>query len=41
MNTMSYDEAIERIGFGRFQRRLMVMYGLGWAAVHPLFWRQP
>jgi len=32
MNTMSYDEAIERIGFGRFQRRLMVMYGLGGSA---------
>lgn len=28
----SFDQAIERIGFGRFQVKLMVICGLGWAA---------
>ena len=34
MNTtaMSIDEAIQQIGYGRFQRKLMVICGLGWAA---------
>jgi MFS transporter, putative metabolite:H+ symporter len=30
--SMSFEEAIEHVGFGRFQRRLMVICGLGWAA---------
>ncbi|MCC6148234.1 MAG: MFS transporter [Anaerolineaceae bacterium] len=29
---MSYDEAVEKIGYGPFQRRLMIVCGLGWAA---------
>jgi len=32
MRKITYDEAIEQIGFGRFQRRLMWICGLGWAA---------
>lgn len=31
-HSMSFEEAIEHVGFGRFQRRLMVICGLGWAA---------
>jgi MFS transporter, putative metabolite:H+ symporter len=30
--SMSFEEAIEHVGFGRFQRRLMIICGLGWAA---------
>lgn len=29
---LSFDEAIERAGLGRFQRKLMIICGLGWAA---------
>ena len=29
---LTYDQAIEQVGFGRFQRKLMVVCGLGWAA---------
>jgi putative MFS transporter len=32
MTTISFDQAIEQIGYGRFQRRLMWICGLGWAA---------
>jgi len=32
MTTLTYDQAIEHIGFGRFQRKLMLICGLGWAA---------
>jgi Sugar phosphate permease len=32
MRTQTYDEALGKIGFGRFQRRLLVICGLGWAA---------
>jgi putative MFS transporter len=32
MSTMTYDEAIETVGFGPFQRKLMWVCGLGWAA---------
>lgn len=32
MQTLTFDQAIDRVGFGRFQRRLMVVCGLGWAA---------
>ncbi len=32
MQSVSYDEALEKVGFGRFQRRLLVVCGLGWAA---------
>ena len=32
MSSMTYDEAIETIGFGPFQRKLMWVCGLGWAA---------
>lgn len=32
MPTLTYDQAIEQIGFGRFQRKLMLICGLGWAA---------
>ncbi len=32
MQSVSYDEALERVGFGRFQRRLLLVCGLGWAA---------
>jgi len=32
MATITFDQAIERIGFGRFQTRLMILCGLGWAA---------
>jgi len=28
----TFDEAIQQIGFGRFQRKLMVICGMGWAA---------
>jgi MFS transporter, putative metabolite:H+ symporter len=30
--TMSFDEAIEQVGFGRFQIKLMLICGFGWAA---------
>ena len=30
--TLSFDQAIEQVGFGRFQKKLMVVCGLGWAA---------
>ncbi len=30
--TLTYDQAIETVGFGRFQRKLMWVCGLGWAA---------
>ena len=29
---LTYDQAIEQVGFGRFQKKLMVLCGLGWAA---------
>lgn len=29
---LTYDQAIEQVGFGRFQTKLMVICGLGWAA---------
>jgi len=32
MSAMTYDQAIEHAGYGRFQRKLMVICGLGWAA---------
>jgi putative MFS transporter len=32
MTTLTYDQAMEKVGFGRFQKRLMVLCGLGWAA---------
>jgi putative MFS transporter len=32
MQAITYDEAINKIGYGRFQRRLMWICGLGWAA---------
>lgn len=30
--TLTFEEAIERVGFGRFQRRLLLICGAGWAA---------
>ncbi|MEW5872061.1 MAG: MFS transporter [Chloroflexota bacterium] len=30
--TITYDQAIDQVGFGRFQNRLMWICGLGWAA---------
>jgi len=30
--TISFEDAIEEIGFGRFQTKLMIICGLGWAA---------
>jgi putative MFS transporter len=32
MKPITYDQAIDQIGYGRFQRRLMWICGLGWAA---------
>ncbi len=32
MKTYSYDQAIDAIGYGKFQRKLMWICGLGWAA---------
>jgi MFS transporter, putative metabolite:H+ symporter len=32
MRTLAYDEALEKVGYGRFQRKLLVICGLGWAA---------
>ncbi|MBN1147500.1 MAG: MFS transporter [Anaerolineales bacterium] len=32
MSKITYDEAIDQIGFGRFQRKLLWICGLGWAA---------
>jgi MFS transporter, putative metabolite:H+ symporter len=31
-NTITYEDAIQQIGFGRFQIKLMILCGLGWAA---------
>lgn len=30
--TISFDNAIQQVGFGRFQTKLMIICGLGWAA---------
>lgn len=30
--TMTFDQAIEQVGYGRFQTKLMILCGLGWAA---------
>jgi len=30
--TISFDDAIQTVGFGRFQTKLMILCGLGWAA---------
>ncbi len=30
--TISFNDAIQRVGFGRFQKKLMILCGLGWAA---------
>mgnify|MGYP000848832651 CR=1 FL=1 len=32
MRALSFDSALESVGYGRFQRRLLVICGLGWAA---------
>jgi len=32
LKTLTLDQAVEQAGMGRFQRRLMVICGLGWAA---------
>lgn len=32
MNSVPYERALESVGYGRFQRRLLVLCGLGWAA---------
>lgn len=32
MQTVTFEEAIERIGMGRFQKKLMLLCGLSWAA---------
>jgi MFS transporter, putative metabolite:H+ symporter len=32
MSSLSIDEAIEKVGFGKFQKKLLVICGLGWAA---------
>ena len=32
MRAVSFETALERVGYGRFQRRLLVVCGLGWAA---------
>jgi len=32
MRSLSYDEALEQVGYGRFQRKLLAICGLGWAA---------
>lgn len=32
MAAITFNQAIEQVGFGRFQRKLMVICGLGWAA---------
>jgi putative MFS transporter len=32
MRVVSFDSALESVGYGRFQRRLLVVCGLGWAA---------
>jgi MFS transporter, putative metabolite:H+ symporter len=29
---MTFEDAIREVGFGRFQTKLMVLCGLGWAA---------
>lgn len=31
-NAISFDDAIQQVGFGRFQTKLMILCGLGWAA---------
>src|SRR5690606_15336885 len=30
--SMTFDEAIQQVGYGRFQTKLMILCGLGWAA---------
>ncbi len=32
MQSITYDDALEKVGYGRFQRRLLLVCGLGWAA---------
>jgi len=32
MRTLSYNEALEKVGYGRFQRKLLAICGIGWAA---------
>ncbi len=32
MRTLSYNEALEGVGYGRFQRKLLAVCGIGWAA---------
>lgn len=32
MQTLSYDQAVDQVGFGKFQKKLMVLCGFGWAA---------
>jgi putative MFS transporter len=32
MQSVSYEEALEKVGYGTFQRRLLLICGLGWAA---------
>lgn len=32
MNTLTFEEAIDQVGFGRFQKKLLLICGLGWAA---------
>lgn len=32
MQSVSYEQALEKVGYGAFQRRLLVICGLGWAA---------
>lgn len=32
MQKLTLDEALDRVGFGRFQKKLMLICGLGWAA---------
>lgn len=32
MRALSYEEALESVGYGRFQRKLLLICGLGWAA---------
>lgn len=32
MPALAYDVALEKVGYGRFQRRLLAICGLGWAA---------
>jgi MFS transporter, putative metabolite:H+ symporter len=32
MRTLDYNEALEKVGYGRFQRKLLAICGIGWAA---------